>query len=177
MSILAGLAVLMFPASASAVRVIYAGDVAGDTSSTASFTFSAKGKFTKKGRFVPAKASGFDATLPFTCFDATGNVTSTSTRDDLPFDLAGPAGVTKKGHFFGAKIIQSPYASYTVSGTLRKGKASGILWAQQGVKNTGPACSTGTFADPNVTWTAKLIPPVCSAAASAVPLCSGAPRP
>jgi hypothetical protein len=163
------------PSSAGAVVLNYYGHVAGDTGSTATITFSASGKFTKKGRFIPASVSRFQATVPFTCFDAFGNVTSTITRNDLPFGSIGRIGVGKVGSFAKGTIVQDPYATYNVAGRLRKGRATGTIWAQQGAKNVGPACSTGGFEDPTTSWQARLTFPVC-ALSERRPLCDGPPR-
>jgi hypothetical protein len=168
-------ATLAVPAMASAASRTYVGNVSGDTSGTASFTFKADGHVSKKGKFVPRGVKGFTATVPFSCFDTAGNQISTSTRSDLSFGALGVTLVRKHGGF--AKGPVGTPQSVTVSGTLKKGRGSGTVSVTQGVKGTAGYCSTGTYADPSVAWTAKLVPLACAGAELGPrPLCTGPPR-
>jgi hypothetical protein len=154
---------LLFPGSALATNTIWTGDFAGDTSTDFSLIFSASGKFNKKGKFTTKRVSVFDVAVQFSCFDAAGNQTLTSRRDDLAPGFPNGLRVSKKGHFAGT--AQTPTGlTYTASGVLRKGKGNGTMQITQGQKGAAGYCSTGTFADPTVAWKAKLIPPVCGGA-------------
>jgi hypothetical protein len=157
---------LLLPASALATSALWTGDFAGDTSTDFSLIFSAKGKVNKKGKFQTRRVSAFDVAVQFSCFDAAGNTTSSARRDDLAPGFPAGLKVSKKGRFAGTATIPAGL-TYTAAGTLRKGKGSGTMQITQGTKGTAGYCSTGTFADPTVSWKAKLIPPVCGGAAPA----------
>ena len=61
----------------------------------------------------------------------------------------------------------------TVSGVLRNGKAHGLFAVAQGTKGSAGYCSTGTFANAAVQWTARQVPLVCTGAELAArPLCT-----
>ena len=160
-------AALLLPGSALASGRIAVGDVAGNTSPEASFAFDVFGKFNKKGKFVPREASGFEVTVDFNCWDAAGNLLSTTRRSDLPFGLMNAAKVGKRGGFHTAALLDGGSRSVAVLGTFRKGKATGTVGAVEGSATTPPGahCSTGTFTDPAIAWTARLISPVCGSAA------------
>jgi hypothetical protein len=144
------------PSSAVGARVTFTGHIAGDTSTA--ITLTVLGNRTDKRKFIPVKVSSLRATVDFTCFDGAGNVVSTSKRSDLPFGQIPPAKVTKKGGFFSALIADGGSSTYQIKGRLRKGKASGELGAIQNpsFQPNGPHCSTGSFSNVRVTWTAKL---------------------
>jgi hypothetical protein len=162
-SALFAVAVLVLPGSAYATSSIWTGDFAGDTSTDFSLIFSANGKFNKKGKFISKRVSVFDPAVQFSCFDAVGNVTSASRRDDLAPGFSAGLKVSKKGRFAGTAPTPTGL-TYTATGSLRKGKGHGTMQITQGQRGAAGYCSTGTFADPTVSWTAKLIPPVCSGA-------------
>jgi len=154
-------AILLTTATArTSTSAVWKGDFAGDTSNVSSLIFSATGKLNKKGKFVTKRVDHFDVAVQFSCFDAAGNVTSTSRRDDLPpGETIGGEGlkVSNRGRFAGTAgttIIGGP--DYTATGLLRKGKGSGTMQITQGQKGTAGYCSTGTFADPTLAWKAKL---------------------
>lgn len=151
---------LLLPASALATSAVYTGDFAGDTSPDFSLTFQAKGKVNNKGKFVPRRVRNFDVALTFSCFDAAGNQISSSRRDDLAPGFFDGLRVSRKGRFAGTAPTPTGL-TYTGAGLLRKGKGRGTLQITQGVKGSAGYCSTGTFADPTVAWSAKLIPPAC----------------
>jgi hypothetical protein len=155
---------LALPASALARMVPFTGDIVNDPSPSENFSFVAAGKLTKKGKLHAKSVQGFNATVTFSCFDAVGNRTSSKTRSDLPLNGIGTLQVAG-GSFMGQSNPAG--ASYAVTGTVRKKTASGTLTASQGQKGTANYCTTGTFDDPTVTWTAALIPPVCGRSAVA----------
>jgi hypothetical protein len=155
---------LALPATAIARTVAFTGDIVGDPSPDQNFTFQSTGKLTKKGKFFAKTAGNFTADVTVSCFDAAGNRTSSRARSDLPLSGIGPLQVAG-GSFLGQSNPSG--ASYAVTGTVRKKTASGTLTASQGQKGTANYCTTGSFADPTVTWTATLIPPVCGRSAVA----------
>jgi hypothetical protein len=173
MAILIGLVVLSMPASALATTINWVGDVVGDTSPDHSLTFQAKGKMSKKGRFIFSRVRDFDVAATISCFDAAGNVVGSGRRDDLAPGFFGGLPVRKQ-MFFGSAPTPTGL-TYTASGHLGKRRGDGALSITQGTKGTDGYCSTGTFADPVVRWKADLIPPVCARSATR-PLCSGPPR-
>jgi hypothetical protein len=163
MAILVGLAALSLPASALATTVAWVGDVAGDTSSSHSLTFEAKGKTNRKGRFIATRVRDFEATVTLNCFDPAGTVVSSTRRDDLAPGFFGGLAVRKQ-MFFGTAPTPTGL-SYTVSGHLGRRKGDGALSITQGQRGTAGYCSTGTFDDPVIVWNAKLIPPACGRSA------------
>jgi hypothetical protein len=166
MSLLAGLALLAFPTSAFAFSGTYTGDFAGDTSPEYSLTFTARAHFAKphaEGRFVPTKVRDFEVALQFSCFDTAGAQVSTARRDDLAPGFFDGLKVNKKGRFSGNASTPTGL-TYSGSGRLRQtGKASGTLQITQGLKGSPGYCSSGTFADPTVQWTAIFLPNTCCA--------------
>jgi hypothetical protein len=162
-AILVSLAALLLPASALATTVVWVGDVAGDTSPDNSFTFQAKGKVSKKGRFIASRVRDFEAAVTFSCFDAAGAVVSSERRDDLAPGFFG--GLSVRHQMFFGMAPTSTGLAYTVSGHLGRRKADGALSITQGQRGAAGYCSTGSFQDPIVTWNAKLIPPVCGKSA------------
>jgi hypothetical protein len=163
-ALLIAAAVLALPSTAAARVVLFTGDVVGDPSTNENFSFQAAGKLTKKGKLFPKRVSNFSATVTFSCFDAAGNRTSSTARSDLPLGGIGTLAVAG-GSFMGQSNPAG--AAYAVTGTVRKRTASGTLTASQGQKGTSGYCTTGSFADPTVTWTTTLIPPVCGRSAVA----------
>jgi hypothetical protein len=151
---------LVLPGSALATSTVWTGDFAGDTSTEFSLIFSANGKFNKKGKFITKGVKAFDVAVQFSCFDVVGSIISSSRRDDLAPGFSAGLKVSKKGRFAGTAATPTGL-TYTAAGLLRKGKGGGTMQITQGQKGAPGYCSTGTFADPTVSWTAKLIPPVC----------------
>jgi hypothetical protein len=154
---------LALPVSAGAATRTVAGDFAGDTSATSSLIFKAKGKVNSKGRFIPRRVRDFEASTTYTCFNQNGNPGSTKNLNDLAPGFFNGLRVNKKGFFSGSAVTPTGI-TYTVDGRIRKGKAHGSLAATQGQKGSNDYCSTGTFNEPALLFTAKLIPPACSGA-------------
>jgi len=171
---------LALPASALATDTIAVGDVAGDTSAGNSITFDLHGKVNKKGNFVWREVSGFDVTIDFNCWDASGNLLSTTRRSDLPFGLMNAGQIGRKGNFHVAYLPEGDAPSAAVIGMLRKRKTfSGLIGSTQG-PTEGAHCSTGTFTNASISWKARIIRPVCGATTDAGPMAfrrCAAPRP
>lgn len=166
-SILAAGALLAFPGSASGFSGTYTGDVAGDTSPDSSLHFTARAHFTKRGaggKFVPTRVRNFAVAVQFSCFDAAGTQLSSARRDDLAPGFFDGLKVSKKGKFRGAAPTPTGL-TYTASGRLNRtnGKATGTLQITEGQKGSIGYCSTGTFANPVVHWTAIFLPNTCCA--------------
>jgi hypothetical protein len=166
MSLVAATVVLALPASAFGFSGTYTGDFAGDTDPAYSLTFTARAHFTEdhaRGKFVVTRVRDFVAAVQFSCFDASGAQISGSRRDDLAPGFFDGLKVTRKWRFTGTE--PSPTGlSYTVAGRLGgKGKARGTMQITQGKKGSDGYCSTGSFADPTVLWTAIFLPNTCCA--------------
>jgi hypothetical protein len=174
MSILAAAVVLALPAAAMARQTNVIGTVTGDTTQVP-FSFGAFGKKVKKGLLVATKVGSFTGGADVHCFNPTGNQISSTTYNQLPIAALGTLKLRKGGAFQG-HAVSGPW-DITLSGVLRKGKANGLLAVQQGTKGSPGFCSTGTFNDAAVPWSAREVPLVCTGASlTARPLCA-TPRP
>jgi hypothetical protein len=160
-SCISGAAVLLaFPASAAGFSGTYTGDLAGDTDPTYSLAFSAR----VKERPIPTRVRKFRVTAQFSCFDAAGTQVSSTRRNDLAPGFIDGLRVSRKGRFRGT----SPTATgltYVVTGRLRRDdpRANGTLQITQGTKGADGYCSTGSFVEPTVPWTALYHPNSCCA--------------
>ena len=167
-------AALALPATSLAASRVYEGPLSGNTNPNGTITFGANGTL-KKNRFVPKRIDDLDAQVQFNCYDAAGHQVSTSVRTDLAPGFFGGQKVNKNGTFQGTSMTPTGL-TYTASGRFHKRTANGTLAITQGQKGTNGYCSTGTFADPNISWSAVGIPPACGDSAEARPLCT-VPKP
>ena len=154
-SILVAAAILVIPATAFARQASVVGTVAGDTARLP-FSFGAFGKKVVKGKVVAKKVGSFTATADIHCFDPAGNQISSTEYNDLPVSALGTLRLSNRQNFDG--FARSGGWDITVSGSLRKGKAHGLFAASQGTKGSPGYCSTGTFTNAAIQWTAKEIP-------------------
>ena len=150
---------LTLPTSAVAFSAKYTGDFAGDTSPEYSLVFKT-GQIKKKDKF-PKRVRDFKVTVEFSCFDSAGVLLSAVRRNDLAPGFFDGLKVGK-GRLFSGTAVTPTGLTYSVAGQLGpEGEASGSMQITQGQKGSDNYCSTGTFADPNVQWTATYHPNSC----------------
>lgn len=169
-SILIAAALLVLPGTALARQTSVVGTVTGDTAGLP-FSFGAFGKKVVKGKLVAKKVNSFTATADIHCFDAAGNQISSTEYNNLPVSALGTLRLSKRQNFDG--FARAGGWDITVSGVLRNGKAHGLFAVAQGTKGSAGYCSTGTFANAAVQWTARQVRLVCTGAdLAARPLCT-----
>ena len=161
LSILIAVAVLVLPGTALARQTSVVGTVTGDTAQLP-FSFGAFGKKVVNGKVAAKQVNSFAATADVHCFDPAGNQISSTEYNNLPVAALGTLRLSKRQNFTG--FASAGGWDITVSGVLRKGKAHGLFSVQQGTKGSPGYCSTGTFANAAVRWTAREVPLVCTGA-------------
>jgi hypothetical protein len=131
----------LLPSAATARKVHYSGHLVDDP--TALFSFDAVGQRDvgkHKVVLVPAKVRNFSLTnVGYRCGGPSIPTVETR-RSDLPFGFIGPLKVNKHGSFSGR--YQPPNSSFSVTGSFRKGKATGSLLGTEGPPSTF-SCTTG----------------------------------
>jgi hypothetical protein len=153
---------LALPSSAIATLGIWTGESLPGPGAAYSITFTSTGGFSKKGRFLARRIGVIDATVSTLCFDSSGQVIPERPGfphgDDeasLPFSNLR---VGKRGRFAASQTLPMGGGS-SIRGVIRKGIAHGTMQFKSGA--VLPYCSSGTPADPTVTWQALLTPPTC----------------
>jgi hypothetical protein len=146
--IVVAVGLLVAPTSAGARKVHFTGQSTRDPMVAFSFDAVGRKEIGRHGMVVvPAKVRNFSVTnVNYEC-GGFGIPTVGTRRSDLPFGSIGPLKVNKRGSFNGTFIPPSPpnipNGRFSVTGSFRKGKASGSFLGSEGPSATGLSCSTG----------------------------------
>jgi hypothetical protein len=142
--ILIATALLLTPAVARASKVPYTGRSTRDAATVISFEAVGQRKIGRHGVVVPKKVTNIAVTNVFYQCGGPGIPSTGTLRSDLPFSSIGPLKVDKRGSFSGTGSPPGVAGGrFSITGSFRKGRASGSFVGSEGPSAAGLTCTTG----------------------------------